>query len=169
MAATSVIEDTAPDRAGSAARAVALVFGIGFIVVAILGFVPATTTHHGALAWNESSRTLLFDHFRVSRAMLVADIAFGAIAVLAAFSATSARSILAIGGVLSAAVFVYGHVVIDYHTVNYLALNRADDWAYLGIGIAMLAAAWLASLPARHRVFSRVIVRDLHDPRYGAV
>ncbi|HEX4493571.1 MAG TPA: DUF4383 domain-containing protein [Acidimicrobiia bacterium] len=169
MAATSVIEDSAPDHMAPAVQALALVFGIGFIVVGILGFLSVTTTHHGALAWNQTSRTVLFDHFRVSRTVLVGNIAFGAIAVLAAMRAMSARAILALGGLLSVAVFVYGHVVIDYHTVNYLALNRADDWAYLGIGIAMLGAAWLSSLPARHRTFSRVIVRDLHDSHYGAV
>jgi hypothetical protein len=169
MAATSVIEDTAPDRTGPAVRMLALLFGVGFVVVGVLGFLSVTTTHHDTLAWNQTSHALLFSHFRVSQTMLVADIVFGAIAILAAMSALSARVVLAIGGLLSIAVFVYGHVVIDYHTVNYLALNRATDWAYLGIGIAMVGAAWLASLPARHRVFSRVVVRDLHDPHYGAV
>jgi hypothetical protein len=168
MTAT-VIEDSTRDHTGQTARFVAFVIGLGFIAVGILGFIPAVTTHHGALAWDQTSRTVLFDHFRVSSTMLVADIAFGVIAVLAASTAATARFVLAVGGLLAAAVFVYGHVVTDYHTVNYLALNHADLWAYLGIGIAMLGAAWLASLPARHRVFTRSVVRDLNDPHYGAV
>jgi len=82
MAATSVIEDRAPDPAAPAIRILALFFGIGFIVVEILGFLAVTTTHHAALAWNENSRTVLFDHFRVSRTMLVADIVLSRMTLL---------------------------------------------------------------------------------------
>src|SRR4051794_15872100 len=114
MAATSVIEDRPPDPAAPAIRVAALLFGIGFIVVGVLGFLAVTTTHHAAFAWNETSRTVLFHHFRVSRTMLVADIVLGAILILAALGARLSRALLAIGGLLAIGVFVYGHVVIDY-------------------------------------------------------
>jgi hypothetical protein len=169
MAASPVLETRSTSRPAEAIRVIALVVGVGFLVVGVLGFIPAATRHHDALAWHQTSRTVLFDHFRVSRTMLVADLAFGAVAVLAAASAWTSRAVLAIGGLLGAALFVYTVVVIDYHTVNYLALNRADGWAFLGIAIALIAAAWLAGLPARHRVFTRVGVGDLQDPHFGSV
>lgn len=114
--------------------------GAVFLLVGILGFVPGVTSDYSAMefAGNESE-ALLLGLFQVSILHNIVHLLFGVAGVAMARTAASARTYLIGGGVIYLVLWIYGLLISEDSTANFVPLNTADDWLHLVLGIGMIA------------------------------
>lgn len=140
-------------RARTPVQQAALLVGVVFLLVGILGFIPGVTTDYDAMefASHESGAELL-GVFQVSILHNLVHLAFGAAGLLLSRTAPGARSFLLVGGAVYLVLWVYG-LIVDHHSdANFVPLNTADDWLHFVLGIAMIAlGALLTRGHATHR------------------
>jgi len=118
----------------------AMVIGAMFLIVGILGFIPGITTHYGDMEFaGHDSGAKLLGVFQVSVLHNLVHLAFGIVGLIAAKTATAARSFLVVGGVIYLALFVYGLFVDQSDDGNFVPVNNADDWLHLILGVGMIA------------------------------
>lgn len=131
----------------------AVLVGIVFLVVGILGFVPGITTNLGELQWyGHESRAELFGIFQVSVLHNAVHLLFGVLGLLMAWAAVPALVYLVGGGVIYLALWIYGMVIERESEANVFPLNAADDWLhlFLGAGMIILGLVGWAAARARH-------------------
>src|SRR5690606_1560680 len=117
----------------------AVVVGVVFLVVGILGFVPGVTTNLGELEWyGHESRAELFGIFQVSVLHNAVHLLFGVLGLLMAWTAVPAMVYLVGGGVVYLALWIYGMVIERESAANFIPLNTADDWLHLFLGAGMI-------------------------------
>jgi len=118
---------------------------VAFLVVGVLGFVPAVTRHHDQLhVWKGSGAELL-GVFRVSVLHNAVHIAFGLVGLVASRTAVGARLYLVCGGIAYFGFWVYGAAIDERSRANVVPVNGADNWLHLGLALTMLALAWIAA------------------------
>ncbi|OXM75335.1 MULTISPECIES: DUF4383 domain-containing protein [Amycolatopsis] len=131
------------------ARAAAGVVGAVFLLVGILGFVPGITTGYDELTFaGHHSGALLLGVFAVSVLHNIVHLLFGVAGLAASRSAGAARAFLIGGGAIYLVLWVYGLVVDEAGSANFVPVNTADNWLHLVLGVAMIA---LGLLTARGR------------------
>jgi hypothetical protein len=123
----------------------ALVFGIVFILVGLLGFIPGVTTNYGDLLFAGSgSGALLLGIFQVSILHNIVHLLFGIAGVALARTFSGARNFLIWGGVIYFVLWLYGLFVAGGDTpANFVPVNNADNWLHLVLAIAMVALGLL--------------------------
>lgn len=125
----------------SLAQTFALLFGITFLAVGVLGFIPGITTNLGDISFSGSdSPSELLGIFQVSVLHNVVHLLFGIAGIALARTTESAKSYLVVSGVLYVVLFVFG-LVAD---ANFVPTNDADNWLHLALGVVLLSA-WYAS------------------------
>lgn len=116
-----------------------LVVGVAFLLVGVLGFVPGITTDYGDMTGaGHHSMAMLFGVFQVSVLHNVVHLLFGVLGILASRITAAARTFLLLGGIVYLALWVYGLVVSEDSSANFVPLNTADDWLHLVLGIGMI-------------------------------
>ncbi len=118
----------------------ALVVGVVFVLVGILGFVPGITSNFGAMAFaGHQSEALLLGLFQVSILHNLVHLLFGVAGIALSRTVAGARNFLIYGGVIYAVLWIYG-LLIDFDSAaNFVPLNSADNWLHLVLAIAMIA------------------------------
>ena len=130
---------SAPRGGRSLVQVFALLVGLAFAAVGVLGFVPGVTTSFGDLALaGRSSGAELLDLFRVSVAHNAVHLLF-AVGIVAAARAGWSKLYLLAGGVVYLAVWVYGSVIDLSSGANFLPFNSADNVLHLVLAVAMIA------------------------------
>lgn len=124
----------------------ALVVGVVFVLVGIAGFIPGLTTQYDdmELAGHQSG-ALLLGIFMVSVLHNVVHLLFGVAGLAAARAPSVSRLYLIIGGVIYLVLWLYGLVVDENSSANFVPLNTADNWLHLGLGVGMIALGVLLS------------------------
>ena len=113
--------------------------GIVFLLVGILGFIPGITTHYGSMSFmSHHSAAKLLGLFQVSILHNLVHLLFGVVGLLAARTASGARKYLVVGGVIYLVLFLYGLVVGQNSSANFVPLNTADDILHLVLGLGMI-------------------------------
>ncbi|WP_309127617.1 DUF4383 domain-containing protein [Microbacterium sp.] len=135
---------TTHSRAGgfaeTAVQKTALVVGIVFLLVGILGFIPGITTNYEQLQFaSHGSGALLMGVFQVSILHNIVHLLFGVLGVTLARSFNGARNYLIWGGVVYLALWLYGLLVPHDSMANFVPVNHADNWLHLVLGVGMLA------------------------------
>ncbi|HEX5407617.1 MAG TPA: DUF4383 domain-containing protein [Pseudonocardiaceae bacterium] len=121
-----------------------LAVGVVFLLVGILGFVPGITTHYDMLAAaGHGSMAKLLGVFNVSILHNIVHLAFGVIGLVAARTARAARAYLIVGGVIYLVLWIYGLVINQNSSANFVPVNTADNWLHLALGIGMIAIGLL--------------------------
>ncbi len=114
--------------------------GVTFLLVGILGFVPGIVTDYDDLMFaGHESRAELLGLFQVSILHNIVHLLFGVAGLALARTSELARAYLIGGGVVYAALWVYGLVVDHDSDANFVPLNDADNWLHLLLAVGMLA------------------------------
>lgn len=109
-------------------KALAILFGIVFIVIGVLGFFPDFTPHGK-----------LFDIFSVNSMHNAVHIISGVIALLCGLSSGLAAKIyFIIFGIIYAVLAVLGFMHGDTMLLGMIANNTADSWLHAAIAILSL-------------------------------
>ncbi len=125
--------------AAQLSRTVAVLFGIVFLAVGVLGFVPGVTTHYGQLSGaGHDSGAELFGIFQVSVLHNVVHLAFGLVGLAVAGRPGLVPGYLVGGGLVYAVLTVYGLVVDRTSEANFVPLDTADNWLHAGLTVAMV-------------------------------
>ncbi|WP_035777125.1 DUF4383 domain-containing protein [Arthrobacter sp. H5] len=122
----------------------ALVVGVVFLLVGVLGFIPGITTNYGQLGLiGHESEALLLGLFQVSVFHNIVHFLYGVIGVLFARTSAGSWNYLLWGGVVYAVLFIYGLVVPHDSVANFVPFNGADNILHIGLAIGMIALALL--------------------------
>jgi hypothetical protein len=123
----------------SLAQTLAWLFGIVFLLVGILGFIPGITQDAPGSFAGESSDGSLLGIFQVSVLHNLAHLAF-AVGILAARKHATALTYLLVGGLAYAGLFVLGIL----GAMDWLPADDTDDWLHLGLAVLLLGGWWIA-------------------------
>jgi hypothetical protein len=116
------------------AKTFGMLFGIVFLAVGILGFVPGVTTT-GA-----DGMPMLLNIFMVNTVHSIVHIASGVVFLLASMSGVgAARLWFQIFGVIYAVVAVLGFMTPNGMLLGLISNNPADTWLHVVLAVAMLA------------------------------
>ena len=131
--------------ARSLAQTLALVFGIAFLGVGVLGFIPGITSDLGDIkfAGNDSPSELL-GIFQVSILHNIVHLLFGIAGIAMSRTWESARTYLLGAGIIYLILFVYGLFVGSDDDANFVPVNNADDVLHLILGVGLLGS-WFIS------------------------
>ncbi|MGW4479700.1 DUF4383 domain-containing protein [Rhodococcus triatomae] len=117
----------------------ALVVGAVFLAVGVLGFVPGVTTNYDSLEFaGHESEAALFGVFAVSVLHNIVHLVFGVAGIAMSRTAPAAQLFLLGGGIVYLALWVYGMVVDEHSSANFVPVNTADNWLHLGLGLGMV-------------------------------
>jgi hypothetical protein len=115
------------------AQKLALVFGIVFLLVGILGFIPGITEDAPGDFAGEDSEGSLLGVFQVSVLHNIAHALFG-IGILAARKHSTALTYLLVGGIAYAGLFLLGIL----GAMDWLPADDTDDWLHLVLAAGLL-------------------------------
>lgn len=131
-----------------AIRKAATAVGAVFLLVGILGFIPGITSDYSQMSFaGHESEAMLLGVFQVSVLHNIVHILFGVAGLAMARQAATARTYLIGGGAIYLVLWIYGLVVDQTSTANFVPVNTADNWLHLLLGVGMIAVGFLASRP----------------------
>ena len=117
------------------AKTLALLFGVVFLLIGILGFVPSVTPNE-----------MLLNIFHVNAAHNAVHLLTGVVALLACIAGVGASKIFfKIFGVVYGLVAVLGFVVGDGMLLGFISNNMADTWLHVGIAVVSLIVGFAPS------------------------
>ena len=137
--------NTAPTRR-SPVQLAALVVGAVFLLVGVLGFIPGITSNFDTIAFaSHDSQALLLGLFQVSILHNIVHLLFGVWGVVAARTASAARSFLLVGGILYLVLFIYGLLVPMDSAANFVPMNSADNVLHILLAVGMIGLGVILS------------------------
>jgi hypothetical protein len=127
-----------PDR--SPIQSVAMLVGLVFLLVGILGFIPGITSSYDDLKFaGHDSDAQLLGIFDTSIIHNIVHLLFGAAGLVLAKTFEGARSFLIGGGVIYLALFLFGALFgHDEGGANFVPVNWADNILHLALGGGMV-------------------------------
>ena len=122
-----------------------------FLLIGVLGFIPGITTDYNAIQFaGHRSNALLLGVFRVSVLHNLVHLVLGVAGLALARTAAGARTFLIGGGAINLVLWLYGLVISQDSTANFIPVNNADNWLHLLLGIGMIALGMITTRrPAR--------------------
>jgi hypothetical protein len=131
----------------SLAQNLALAFGVLFLGVGVLGFIPGITTNVGDMefAGNDSPSELL-GLLQVSILHNIVHLLFGIAGIALSRTWEGARTYLFASGLLYFGLFLFGFIVSfrDITDANFVPVNDADNVLHLVLAIGLLGS-WFVS------------------------
>lgn len=127
-------------RDRSPIQSAAMLVGLVFLLVGILGFIPGITSNYDDLTFaGHDSDAQLLGIFDVSILHNIVHLLFGAAGLVLAKTFEGARSFLIGGGVIYLALFLYGAIFgHDEGGANFVPVNWADNILHLALGGGMI-------------------------------
>jgi hypothetical protein len=139
-------------RDRSAVQTYALVLGAVFLLVGILGFIPGITTDYDELGFaGPDSQAMLLGIFQVSILHNIVHGLFGVAGLALARTWDGARTFLIGGGVIYLVLWIYGLLVDQDSSANFVPVNNADNWLHLVLAAAMIGGGFLLTRGDRTR------------------
>jgi hypothetical protein len=133
-------------RTRALVQTAALVVGIVFLLVGVLGFIPGITTDYGSMAFaGHHSDAKLLGVFQVSILHNIVHLLFGIAGIAMARTVSGARAYLIGGGAIYLVLWLFGLIVGQDSGANFVPLNSADDWLHLILGLGMIALGFLTT------------------------
>jgi hypothetical protein len=123
----------------SPVQTAAMVTGAAFLLVGILGFVPGVTTDYDTMTFaGHESEAMLLGVFQVSVLHNIVHLLFGVAGLALSRTAAAARGFLIGGGIVYLLLWIYGLIIDQDSSANFVPLNTADQWLHLGLAAAMI-------------------------------
>jgi Domain of unknown function (DUF4383) len=109
-------------------KGAAILFGLGFLAVGILGFIPGATTNE-----------MLFHTFHVNAIHSVFHIISGVIAFLCGMGGRAAsKTFFQVFGLIYGAIAVLGFFYGEQPILRLVSNNRPDTWLHVVLAVIML-------------------------------
>jgi Domain of unknown function (DUF4383) len=122
-----------------AVQGAALIVASGFLVVGLLGFIPAVVTDYASLGWaGHHSSAKLFGVFAVSGLHNVVHLTSGIVGLALARTYAASRAYFLGGGLVYLALWLHGLFMDQLSSTNLLPVNSADNWLHFGLGAGMV-------------------------------
>ncbi len=117
----------------------AVAVSLAFLAVGVLGFIPGITTDYDTMSFGgHHSDAMLLGIFQVSILHNIVHLLFGVAGLALARTAAGARNYLIGGGIVYLVLWIYGLVIDQSSTANFVPVNTADNWLHLALGAVML-------------------------------
>ena len=133
-------------------QSAALLVGVVFLLVGVLGFIPGITTNYDELKFaGHDSDAQLLGIFDTSILHNIVHLLFGVVGLALARTYDGARNYLIGGGIIYLALFLYGALLgADEGGANFIPMNWADNVLHVVLGLGMVAlGVVLGREPAR--------------------
>ena len=121
----------------------ALAFGVVFLLVTILGFIPGITTDYDRLTTFDDVGAKVFGIFGVNILENIVHLLYAVAGFAAAASWAASRAYFIWGGAVYLVVWLYGILIDLDSSANFLGVNAAANWLHFVLGAAMLAIGFL--------------------------
>jgi hypothetical protein len=123
----------------TAVQKAALAVALAFLAVGVLGFIPGVTTDYDTMTFGgHHSDAMLLGIFQVSILHNIVHLLFGVAGLALARSAATAKTYLLGGGIVYLVLWIYGLVIDQSSSANFVPVNTADNWLHLVLGAAMV-------------------------------
>src|SRR5918912_3393631 len=117
----------------------ALLVGLVFLLVGILGFIPGITSNYDELKFaGHNSDAQLLGIFDTSILHNIVHLLFGIAGIAMSRTWDGARTFLIGGGLIYAVLFVYGAIFHSEKGSNWIPVNWADNILHLVLGAGMV-------------------------------
>jgi hypothetical protein len=127
------------DRDRSPVQSAALLVGIVFLLVGILGFIPGITSHYSDLKFaGHNSDAKLLGIFETSILHNIVHLLFGIAGIAMSRTWEGARTFLIGGGLIYGVLFVYGAIFHGEKSSNWIPVNWADNILHLALAAGMI-------------------------------
>jgi len=132
----------------------AMLFGIVFLLVGILGFIPGITTNFDDIKFSgHESGAELLGIVQVSILENIIHLLYGIAGLAMAKTWDNSRLYFIGGGVIYLVLWIYGLVVDKDSSANFVPTNAAGDWLHFILGVTMVGVGFLLGrsrdVPAR--------------------
>lgn len=125
-------------------QTMAMLVGIVFLLVGILGFIPGITSNFSDITFGgDESEAKLLGIFQTSILHNLVHILFGIAGLALARTWEGARTFLIGGGVVYLVLWLYGLIVDKESGANFVPLNTADDWLHFFLGLGMIGLGFV--------------------------
>ena len=129
----------------SLAQTLALLFGVAFLGVGVLGFIPGITSNLGDIEFaGKDSPSELLGIFQVSILHNIVHLIFGIAGIALSRKPATALMYLLYSGVIYVALLVFGVLVRSTNDANFVPVNTADNGLHLVLAVGLLAS-WFIS------------------------
>jgi hypothetical protein len=98
-----------------------------------------TTDYDGMTFAGHESTAMLLGVFHVSILHNIVHLLFGVVGLALARTVSGASGFLVGGGIVYAVLWLYGLIIDENSTANFVPLNNADDWLHLILAVSMIA------------------------------
>jgi Domain of unknown function (DUF4383) len=133
-------------RDRSPIQSVALLVGLVFLLVGILGFIPGITSNYDDLKFaGHNSDAQLLGIFDTSILHNIVHLLFGVAGLALARTLDGARTFLIGGGFIYLVLFVYGAIWHGESGSNWIPMNWANNILHLVLGIGMVGLGLVLS------------------------
>jgi hypothetical protein len=120
-------------------QSVAMLVGLVFLLVGILGFIPGITSNYDDLKFaGHDSDAQLLGLFDTSILHNIVHLLFGVAGLALARTWEGARTYLLGGGLIYLVLFVYGAIWHGEDGANWVPMNWADNILHLALGAGMV-------------------------------
>lgn len=117
-----------------------LAAGAVFALVGVVGFIPGVTTNYSGMTLaGPDSGAMLLGVFQVSILHNIVHLFFGAAGLIMGRTATQSKYYLVGGGVLYLVIWLYGLLIDQSSSANFIPVNTADNWLHVVLGVVMIA------------------------------
>lgn len=131
-----------PAERGRPIQWAALIVAILFLAAGVLGFIPGATSNFMSMRFaGHHSTALLLGLFQVSILHNIVHLLFGIVGALVRHSPTGSFHYLLWGGIVYAALWLYGLFINAESGANFVPLNTPDNWLHFGLAIVMIGSA----------------------------
>ena len=131
------------------AQSAALLVGVVFVLVGILGFVPGITTHFGDLSFaGHDSGAQLLGVFQVSVLHNLVHLLFGVAGIALSRTWDGSRSYLLVGGLVYLVLWLVGM----FSAMDWLPADVSDHWLHFVLGLGMIAVGYVLSRDREQRL-----------------